>query len=388
MNKFGALLCAVGLLLSWHAPASATPDTRCQGTPMRKVFGSGAVWNFCWRIEAKEGLVLSQVYYQAPSTLQRRVLGEAALSQIETRRDDGTAAAYLMDTTTGLGGSHLSSLTQAQCPQGTLHAFAGRNVLCSRTKKAGYLYKYTRQRQTEVFQISTFAQRGPRHYQTRWSFYENGTLEPAIGLSGILPSVGNNDAQFGWPVAANNQIATGYTDHYLWRLDFDLDSNSNNDHIEEINSVPTADRTKKDKVLRPVSTERGVSLNPDYKTFWRVVDAEVGHNAIGKISYEIIPQHYDQSGANSANVDWLKHDLFFTAYRDCERHGANNPQNSCTGNMHAFTQDRQNLDGADIVVWYKQSRHYLPRSEDSNRVATRWNRFKLIPRDWNPTNPY
>ncbi len=388
MNKSTALLLAFGLLLSWHAPAMAKPSAECQGTQMRKTFNSGAAWNFCWRIEDKEGLVLSQVHFQAPDRPYRRVLGEASLSQIEATFDDGATDSYFVSTATGLGGNNMPAITQSSCPQGTLHAFAGKNVLCSRTKKAGYLYRYNIQRQTEVFQISSFSQVGPRNYQTRWSFYENGTIEPAVGLSGILPAVGQSTAQFGWPVSNNGSIATGYTDHYLWRLDFDLDARSDNDWVEEINSVPTADRLKKDKVIRTVRNETGKSLNPDYKTFWRVLDGEVDHTDIGNISYEIVPKQYDQSGAASSNADWLKHDLVFTAYKPCERHGADNSTSSCAGNVDAFTADNQSLTGSDVVVWYKQSHHYLPRSEDSNRISTRWNSFQLIPRDWNPANPY
>lgn len=388
MYKPTALLLASGLLFCWHTPAMAKPGNECQGTQMRKTFNSGAIWDFCWRIEDKEGLVLSQVHYQAPGTPYRRVLGEASLSQIEAVFDDGATNPYFVSTATGLGGNNMPPLSQTSCPQGELHTFAGKAALCSRTRKAGYLYRYNVQRQTEVFQISTFSQVGPRNYQTRWSFYENGIIEPAVGLSGILPAVGQSTAQFGWPAAANGAIATGYTDHYLWRLDFDLAANSSNDWVEEIHSVPTADRLKKDKVIRTVRNETGKNLNPDFKTFWRVLDGEVGHAGIGNISYEIAPKQYDQSRANSSGSDWLQHDLIFTRYKACERHGASNTANNCADHVDAFTADNQSLTGADVVVWYKQSQHYLPRSEDSNRVSTRWNSFQLIPRDWNPANPY
>lgn len=388
MNKSTLLLLTSTLWLSWHSHATAAPDASCQGTPMRQTFDSGAIWEFCWRIEDKEGLVLSQVHYQAPGSIYRRVLGEASLSQIAAEFDDGATDPYYITTASGLGGNNMVNLNQASCPQGTLHNVAGKNVLCSRTKKAGYLYKYTVQRQTEVFQINTFSQIGQRNYQTRWSFYENGTLEPAIGLSGKLPALGQSAGQYGWPVNQDGVIATGYTDHYLWRLDFDLDTNSANDWVEEINSVPTSDRLKKDKVIQTVRNEVGKNLNPNFKTFWRVVDGAVGHDGIGNISYEIVPKQYDQSRANSNNAPWLQHDLSFSVYNACERHGADNTANNCANNLSAFSANNQSLTGSDVVVWYKQSQHYLPRSEDSNRVSTRWNSFQLLPRDWNRANPY
>lgn len=396
MNKLIVQLLAFGLLISWHAPAAATPEAECHGNKILQTFNSGAIWEFCWRIEDKEGLVLSQVYYQAPGSIYRRVLGEASLSQIAAEFDDGATDPYFVITAAGLGGNNIATLTQSDCPQGTLHDFNDKNVLCSRTKKAGYLYKYTVQRQTEIFQINTFSQIGPRNYQVRWSFYENGTIEPAIGLSGILPAVGESTTQFGWPVGANSDIATGYTDHYLWRLDFDLDENHGNDWVEEISSIPTADRLKKEKLIRTVPTETGRKLIPEHKTFWRVVDGSVSQPNINNISYEIAPKQYDQSRANSTGSSWLQSDLYFTVYKACERHAANNVAANCEDNVSAFTNhsnslflnNSQNLTSEDVVVWYKQSRHYLPRSEDSNRITTRWNSFQLLPRDWNPANPY
>lgn len=388
MNKYTNLLIAAGALLSYHAPVVGAPNSDCVGTQLSKTFNSGALWSFCWRIEDREGLVLSQVHYQAPGSIYRRVLGEASLSQIEAVFDDGATDPVYITTWAGLGGNNIEDLDQTDCPGGDLHSANSKQVLCTRTRKAGYLYKYTTQRQTEVFDINTFSQVGPRNYQIRWSFHENGTIEPAVGLSGILPAVGESSSQYGWPVAANGDIGTGFTDHYQWRLDFDLNDTPWNDMVEEISSVPTADRLRKEKVVRTLTNETGRNLNPDYKTFWRVMDASVTHPGIGRISYELVPMQYDQSGGNSRGESWLQNDFYFTAYKSCERHAADNRPASCGQNTAQFINNQEDMVGQDVVVWYKQSHHYLPRSEDTNRIATRWNSFKLIPRDWNATNPY
>ena len=79
-----ALLSSLSLisLLAWQAPAVAAPSSDCQGEQINKTFASGAMWDFCWTIKDQEGLVLSQVHYQAPGTAYRRVFGEGALSPI------------------------------------------------------------------------------------------------------------------------------------------------------------------------------------------------------------------------------------------------------------------------------------------------------------------
>jgi primary-amine oxidase len=385
--KYLASSVALISLMAWQSAALANPNASCQGESISKTFASGAHWEFCWSIKDQEGLVLSQVHYKAPGSTNRRVLGEAALSQIEADFDDGAVDPKFVTTQLGLGGNNMLAQSAQDCPEGDLHTWNGRNVLCATTYQAGYLYKYNSQRQTERFEINTSSQVGPRNYTLRWSFYENGTIEPAIGLSGILPAVGESTAQYGWPVGANGEIGSSFMDHYLWRLDFDLDDSADNDVVEEINSVPSADRLRKTKTIAAINTERATSLNPETKRFWRVRDGDTRNQAGNYISYELVPSNYDQSRANSRNEAWLQNDVYFTTYNSCERYAANNPTINCGDNVAQFVSG-QNLNRQDIVLWYKQNNHYLPRSEDSNRMGMRWSSFKLLPRDWNAQNPF
>ncbi|MEZ5537088.1 MAG: hypothetical protein R3F02_15875 [Thiolinea sp.] len=376
------------LLLAWHHSLPAAPDSACRGSLISKTFSSGALWDICWTIDDNEGLTVSQVYFQAPGATYRRVLGAASLSQIQAVFDDGAIDPVFINTDIGLGGDNAQALDQQACRNGKLHAENGRNVLCARTLPKGYLYKYNSQRQTEAFELSSYSQIGPRNYQLRWTFYENGAIEPAIALSGILPAVGQSNTEHGWPVTQDGEIGTGFTDHYLWRLDFDLGSDSGNDAVQEISSIPTTNRLKKQKTIDTLQLETGKQLNPDHKTFWRIIDTAISQPEIGAISYEIVPSHYDQSRANSLNQSWLENDLYFTRYKDCERYAVDNLADSCGENVTDFVADQQPIDQADVVAWYKLSNHYLPRSEDSNRIATRWSSFQLFPRDWNVSNPY
>lgn len=376
------------MLLAWQHSLSAAPDNNCQGNNIRKTFSSGASWDMCWTIADKEGLSLSQVRFKSPNGAYRRVLGAASLSQIQATFDDGATDPVFIATQLGLGAANTQTINQRACRNGVLHTESGRDVLCARTLDKGYLYKYTSQRQTAAFELSSYSQIGPRNYQLRWTFFENGTIEPAIGLSGILPAVGESAAQYGWPVGQNGEIATSFTDHYLWRLDFDLDTTHNNDSVQEINSIPSQDKRKKFKTIDTLLTETARQLNPVNKTFWRIIDNDTSHAGIGPVSYEIVPAHYDQSGANSLGQNWLNHDVYFTRYQGCERHMANNPTTDCSSNVADFAGNNQSITQADVVAWYKQSNHYLPRSEDSNRITTRWNSFRLFPRDWNNQNPY
>ena len=377
-----------GSLLSASGASLATPDETCYGQRIDKTFASGASWGFCWTSRKQEGLTLSQVYYKAPGQEEQRVLGFAALSQLDSSFDDSSDDIMHVSTQLGLGGNNILPQKNSDCHQGDIHYENGTPTLCSQTLAAGYLYKYNNQRQTELFQISMLSQVGPRSYKTRWRFYENGIIEPAVGFSGTLPAIDQSASQYGWPAAANGKISTSFIDHYLWKLDFDLTDNPSDDSIEEISSVPFSNRLKKYKTVSMLQTEIGKDLNPNNKTFWRVLDTSHDSEAIGGRSYELVPSHYDQSKNDSGGKNWLNHDFFFTQYQSCEQYASDNPANNCGNNLADFIDDSQNLVQQDIVVWYRQSNHFLPRAEDSNRIGTRWSSFKLVPRDWLAQNPY
>ncbi|WP_028488698.1 hypothetical protein [Thiothrix lacustris] len=385
--QYRTSLLALSLLTLWQAPAFAAPGNTCTGQALSKTFASGASWNLCWTARQAEGIVLSQVTYKAPNNAARRVLGEAALSQLETALDDGSVTPLFLTTEAGFGGNNLQTLTTQDCAGGTLHADSGRNVLCATTRSHGYSYKYTTQRQGQLLELASHSQIGSRNYSVRWRFYENGAIEPSVGLSGELPIVDASAAQYGWPAMASGKIATGFTDHALWRLDFDLDTSNANDVVEEITSTPSTDRLKKTKAVTTLSTETGRSFDPETKRFWRIRDGILSNGSVGQLSYELVPNHYDQSRANSSNAGWLAQDVFFTRYNACEKYATNNPTSNCGGNTSQFTNG-ENINQQDVVVWYKQSYHHLPRSEDSNRISTVWSSFQLLPRDWHSTNPF
>ncbi|OQW97722.1 MAG: hypothetical protein BWK73_53900 [Thiothrix lacustris] len=134
MKYRSTTLCLLVLLTLWQAAAHAAPDDTCNGQSFSKTFASGAKWRLCWANQPAEGIVLSQIRYQAPHQPERRVLGQASLSQLETAFDDGSVTPLFLSTEAGFGGNNLQTLTAQDCATGTLHAADGRNVLCETTR--------------------------------------------------------------------------------------------------------------------------------------------------------------------------------------------------------------------------------------------------------------
>jgi primary-amine oxidase len=380
-----AYLFVAPLLLAMNVAQARPNASACPvGHTISKTFSSGAAWDMCWEMRNEEGMVLTEVHYKPVGKPRRRILGEAGLSQIQVEYDDGSPDEFVV-TGPGLGGSHIQTLNSSMC-DGRLHKDAGRNVVCEESGAAGYIYRYKNniRRQGSKLDVFSVSAVDSREYIIRWTFLENGTIEPSVGLTGQFTKTTSND-QAGWKVTAQNKIASSFVNHYFWRLDFDIASDSGNDVIEQIKSVPSATRLTKTKQTRTISSELADSFTPAEKKFWRIRDDSV-KNASGKsISYEMVMLNYAEQNKGNSSSPWLKNDMFFTRYNACERFAVNNPGNNCGTNVSEFVNS-ESINAKDIVVWYRLTHHVLPRDEDFSAAAPQWSTFILLPRDWTSRN--
>jgi primary-amine oxidase len=384
-HKTGLALLALLPFYLFSSLAEARPNsgTCPAGHTISKTFSSGAAWDMCWQVRDEEGMVLSEVHYKPVGKPRRRVLGEAGLSQIQVEYDDGSPTEFVI-TGSGLGGSHLQTLNSSMC-DGQLHKEGGRNVICEEYGPAGYIYRYKNniRRQGSKLDVYSVSAVGAREYIIRWTFLENGTIEPAVGLTGQFTKTTTN-AKAGWKVTAQNKIATSFVHHYFWRLDFDIAANSSNDIIEQIKSVPSSTRLTKTKQTRTISSELADSFTPAEKKFWRIRDESVKNSSGKSISYEMVMLNYAEQNKGNSASPWLKNDVFFTRYNACERFAVENPSNNCGANVSEFVNS-ESTNAKDIVVWYRLTHHTLPRDEDFSPAAPQWSTFILLPRDWTST---
>lgn len=379
---------AVAIFLNPFAIAEARPgNPSCpSGQTLQSTLSTGASWSMCWEARDEEGVVLSDIRYQAPGQAQRRVLGEMSLSQIQRNYDDGSAAEYLV-TDYGLGGGNFIALDNNECSGGQLHNYAGKPVLCQVQKDSGYIYKYGTQvaRSGKALSLVSASQIGSYSYTQEWLFHENGTIEPKIGLSGSINRY-SYDPNFSWPMQQDGNGGIGFVDNYFWRMDFDLGNSNSNDIAEQITSSLNLARTKRSKSISTISTESGRNFSPAVKRFWRVRDGSQT-NGVSPISYELVLLNYDHQSTGANNEAWLNNDVFFTRYNACERFAVDNSTaGGCGANVKEFTNS-QGINSNDVVVWNRLSYHHLARDEDDNVIGMRWNGFKLLPRDWHSTNP-
>lgn len=362
--------------ISYAAPE---PIQNCpSANVIAKTFSSGASWKMCAEIRAEEGLSLSQVYYAAPKKTARRVLGQASLSQLEIALDSATASPSYVVTQSGLG-KNLLALTTSDCPQGNLKSLASINrIVCRSTQDYGYQYKYETQRQGSFFEITTHYNLAPRTYSVRWRFYENGIIEPALGMSGQ-------------PIKSTSNSFESFTAHAGWRLDFDLGTTGNDDQIFEVTSTPSEDRLTKTVNIVTHDKEFGALENPEVKRFWVIRDGTTPYENISVPAYDLVPNNYNYSRINTLSEAWLQNDVYFSKYNSCERYAADNLITGCAAKNNSvarYVANKEVIEGLDSVVWYRQSYHHLARSDDGLRLGTIWSSFQLVPRDWHSQNQF
>ncbi|NND38400.1 MAG: hypothetical protein HKO60_04690 [Pseudomonadales bacterium] len=378
---------ALGLLIA--APYRAVAAS-CSGEALVDVtLPGGARWELCWELRNEEGVVLQEVSYQAPGSPLRRVLKEAALAQINVAYDDGsTSKRQLTDPAAGLG-NNIHSLAGTDCPGGTLHQDNGSAVLCVRVAPRGYAYKsYVNVKQGNLLLLESRSTIGAHSYIVRWNLYDDGSIEPRVGMSGSLPIIGSN-ANHGWQLDQSNRIGVGFNTSYFFRLDFDLDATNNNESVEEFTVTPSTDRLEKSLSVTTLTTETARTVSPNLKRSWRVRDKTGGvTNSDGRsISYHLEPLHTAHRYIGSSSESWAQNDFWVSKYNSCERFVVDNPgTGGCASDINGFLND-ENIDGADVVIWYKINYHHLPRSEDEPEVQLHWDGFFIVPRDWTASNP-
>jgi primary-amine oxidase len=240
-------------------PARAAAEAFCSGENL----AVGANWSVCWEVRANEGLAITHAFY-VKDGLERRVLSDASVAQIFVPYESGHPRYH--DVAYGLGPA-MQPLTSGECPHGSL---LYSNKVCRQIEDRGATERFCADGRCHVrlgqsLVLWGSSQMGAYNYLTKWEFHDDGAIQPAMGLSGIL--------QFG---------DQAHTHNVYWRLDVDLDD-ADDDRVEEFYRIPPAwgDGSQGASGWVPLL---GETYKPnDLNTFrkWRVVDT-VAQNGLGQ----------------------------------------------------------------------------------------------------------
>jgi primary-amine oxidase len=321
--------------------------------------------------------VLSDVYYTPADGPPLRVLSSARLSQLHVAYDDSDVT-YNDVTQYGLGGSYLVTLTQTDCPQGTLLTVQTRAVLCVWRTSADNRYRTpTRAASSQSLNLFSVSQVGAYTYITSWIFYDDGAIEPGIGATGALQrSSADLELPFGRVLQGDpDTLWLSHTHSYYWRLDFDLGASATDDVVSELRYQRNT-QGRRELQTTVFTTEQARRIEPDTHQMWRISE----HAAADAAAYDIEPTRHGHRFERKEVEPYTDYDFFVTVGKDCERFASQNSRFNPECQNHVLEYvDGQPLQNEDLIVWHRVSFHHVPRSEDQRHMHTHWDGFKMRP---------
>ena len=388
-------------------------------------------WRFHYRVDRRQGPVLSLVQYQDRGR-SRSILYEGAMAEMFVPYMDPDYGWYSR-TYFDMGeygvGVFLSTLHRGvDCPSSAefmtvmINDDQGKPV---ETPDAVCLFERTTGgpswRHSEIVNqtyegrpalelvLRVAAQIGNYDYIVDWVFNQAGEIDVMLGATGVNALKGVKAASMQSPTAAADtrygtlvapNLVSVYHDHFFnFRLDFDVDGPKNRFEQDRYQTerLPASHPRRSIYRVTPFVplTETAARLSPGHgPSKWRVLSSDAT-NAVGNpTSYELMPMtDYQQLLTDD---DWLlkraaftKYALWVTPFEASERYAAGKYVFASPGNDGLLVWGRKGrgIKDRDIVLWHTVGMHHLPRAEDLPVMPMVWSGFKLRPFNFFDRNP-
>ncbi len=391
-----------------------------------EVEGWGVSWQK-WRLRVgftpREGLVIHNVGYEDQGRI-RPVLYRAALSDMVVPYGDPSKDHYRKNAFDageyGIG-SLTNSLTlgcdclgeiyyfDAVLNDGRGEPFVIPNAVCMHEEDYGILWKHTdwRTNQTEVRRsrrlvVSSIATVGNYEYGFFWYFYQDGTIQQEIKLTGIINTAAvpeGENPKYGTLVAP--QLNAHIHQHFFnFRLDMDVDGGNNT--VYEVNTVaepPGPDNPHGNAFYAqatPLNTESEAQrvVDPMSGRYWVISNPSV-LNSLGRpVGYKLMPGENilpfaHPSASIMKRAGFMQKHLWVTPY-DRDETAATGPypnQHPGGAGLPEYTRNDRSVENTDLVLWYTLGYHHVPRPEDWPISPVAYCGFSLKPVGFFDTNP-
>jgi primary-amine oxidase len=376
-------------------------------------------WAFRVGFNPREGLVLHTVGYDGRPVLYRGSIAEMIVPYGDPKEsayrknvfDLGEYGVGMLANSLALGCDCLGSIRYFD---GHLADNLGRvvtikNAICLHEEDFGMLWKHTdwRTGQSEVrrsrrLAVSMIANVGNYDYGFYWYFYQDGTIQMEVKLTGIVNTQAlkpGESAKYGTEVAPRLN-APNHQHFFNARLDLDVDGESNTAQEVNVRSAPSGPENPHENAFyaesMPLESELAArrDTNPTSARFWRVVNASKKNELGGHVGYRLCPgenvlPHAQPSFALLKRAGFLTHNLWVTPYKADERYPAGEypNQNPADTGLGAWTKADRGLVATDLVVWYNFGQTHVPRVEDWPVMPVTSVGFMLKPDGFFNANP-
>jgi primary-amine oxidase len=378
-------------------------------------------WQMRIGFTPREGLVLYTVGYedqgQVRSILYRASLAEMVVPYGDPRPqhfrknafDVGEHGVGLLANSLRLG---CDCLGEIRYFDGVLTDSRGNvsvieNAICLHEEDFGILWKHTDWRLDEVevrrsrrLVLSFIATVDNYEYGFFWYFYQDGTIQYEVKLTGLLLCGALADYPKYGTLVAPELNALNHQHFFCMRLDFDLDGANNS--VYEVNTEaepigpdnPQGNAFYAKPTLLKTEQEAQRIIDPLAGRYWKVVNPNVTNRLGQPVGFKLAPGENVLPFAHPNSpilkrAGFMTKHLWVTPYEESERFATGDYPNQHPGGegLPQWTQANRSIDNTDVVVWYVFGHHHIPRPEDFPVMPTAYSGFMLKPVGFFDANP-
>ena len=357
-------------------------------------------WTFRVGFTSREGLVLHTVSYDDDG-VQRPILYRASICEMVVPYGDPREQYYRKNAFDigeyGLGMLANSLALGCDC-LGVIHYFDFplvdshgkvtplKNAVCLHEEDFGILWKHTdwRTGQSEVrrsrrLSVSFIATVGNYEYGFYWYFYQDGSIQCEIKLTGIMNTTAlapGERSPYGMEVAP--QLNAPFHQHiFAARLVTSVDGPNNS--VYEVNSVgvptgpnnPHGNAFVAEETLLATEKEAQRRVNSATARFWRVVNPSKKNRLGRPVGYRLVPGEncpplVQPDAAVMRRAGFTSNHVWVTPYNPQERFAAGEyPNQHPTGDgLPNWTQANRKVNDTELTLWYVFAHNHVPRPED------------------------
>jgi primary-amine oxidase len=383
-------------------------------------------WRFRVGFTPREGLVLHLVEYFDQGRW-RPILYRAALSEMYVPYGDaspthnfknvfdaGEVGIGVLANSLELGCDCLGEIYYFDAfvndPQG--QPVAIKNAICMHEEDYSLLWKHleynedgsTRAevRRSRRLVISSISTVGNYEYGFYWYLYQDGSLQYEIKLTGIIApaAIAPGEKPVAGTLVAPGLYGPNHQHYFNVRLDMMVDGLENS--VVEVNCEPLPWGQENPRgnawvareTLLASEADAQRTIEPRSARYWKVINPDA-LNALGQpVAYKLVPGANAFPFFHEGSPQWerggfVRNHLWVTAYDPRERYAAGDYPNQQRGGdgLPAYVQQKRQLVGTDLVVWYTFGSNHVVRPEDWPVMPVDMLGFSLKPAGFFVGNP-
>lgn len=380
-------------------------------------------WSLRVGFNVREGLTLHDIAYKDGDDL-RKIIRRMSVSEMVVPYGDPRPGYFhrnafdLGEYGIGLYANELQRgcdcLGHIEYLDAVVHDEAGRpktlsNAICIHEEDAGLLWKHfdwrTDQsivRRSRRLVISFMATVGNYDYLFYWFFYQDGSLELEIRLTGILSNgVSTSSIAPPWGRLVSTDIYAPIHQHFFnVRIHFDLDGGPNSLYEVNTESDPSGPENPFASAFRAVSrlltneADAQRVVNSVTSRYWKVANHSSKNAMMDAVGYRLVPGEnahpFAREGASvRKRAGFMTFHLWATPFKEEERYAAGDYPNQHPGGagLPSYTAANRSIVDCDLVVWYTLGAHHVPRPEDWPVMPVTKIGFALRPDGFFSQNP-